>query len=200
VLPPGEGKELLSGIVSVEEKLDGANVGISLDSNAALRVQNRGQYLIKPYSGQFSRLFGWLEQHRIGLETVLSHDLILFGEWCAAVHSVKYTRLSDWFLLFDVYDRTEGKFWSCSRRDELAYRAGIDVVPHLVREKVSLSGLEALLQKSSSSFCDGPMEGLVIRQDSEKWNEARAKLVRADFTQSIGQHWRSRKLAWNLTS
>ena len=45
VLSHAEVASLLSGEVVVEEKLDGANVGLSLDANGNLVVQNRGQYL-----------------------------------------------------------------------------------------------------------------------------------------------------------
>jgi hypothetical protein len=33
--------------------------------------------------------------------------------------------------------------------------------------------------------------------EDEDWLLARGKLVRADFTQAIEGHWRSRKLEWN---
>ncbi|RBL99776.1 DNA ligase [Acidithiobacillus ferridurans] len=41
------------------------------------------------------------------------------------------------------------------------------------------------------------MEGLVIRRESADTCEARAKLVRPDFTQAIDVHWRSRRIDWN---
>ncbi|MFX8075086.1 RNA ligase family protein, partial [Acinetobacter baumannii] len=56
VLSPPEVAALLSGEVIVEEKVDGANLGLSLGEGGTLRAQNRGQYLIPPYSGQFARL------------------------------------------------------------------------------------------------------------------------------------------------
>ena len=36
-----------------------------------------------------------------------------------------------------------------------------------------------------------------MRRESAEWCESRAKLVRADFTQAIGEHWRNRRLEWN---
>src|SRR5690606_32433425 len=106
VLSPDEVDELLSVEVVVEEKLDGANLGLSLTPAGVLRAQNRGQYLVEPHAGQFSRVPAWLAQHGEQLHAVLDPDLILFGEWCAARHSLDYAALPDWFLLFDVYDRT----------------------------------------------------------------------------------------------
>jgi hypothetical protein len=41
------------------------------------------------------------------------------------------------------------------------------------------------------------MEGIVVRRESDDWCEARAKLVRPDFTQAMATHWRKRALKWN---
>ena len=43
----------------------------------------------------------------------------------------------------------------------------------------------------------GPIEGLVIRRESEQWVAGRAKLVHPRFVQNIGEHWRRRKIEWN---
>lgn len=42
VLDLAEATSLLAGYVLVEEKLDGANLGLSLANDGRLRVQNRG--------------------------------------------------------------------------------------------------------------------------------------------------------------
>lgn len=63
VLAPAEAGALLAGEVVVEEKLDGANLGLSLAPDGSLRAQNRGQYLAEPQAGQFSRLTAWLALH-----------------------------------------------------------------------------------------------------------------------------------------
>jgi hypothetical protein len=56
VQSPNEAKALLADEVVVEEKIDGANLGISLGPDGLLRAQNRGQYLAEPHAGQFARL------------------------------------------------------------------------------------------------------------------------------------------------
>lgn len=197
VLLPHEVTELLAAEVVIEEKLDGANVGFSLAPDGSLRAQNRGQYLAEPHAGQFARLPAWLAQHGEGLRSVLASNLIVFGEWCAARHSLDYTTLPDWFLLFDVYDRTAGQFWSTTRRNELASRAGLLTVPQVQQGKVTVSDLKKLVSDTTSRYRAGPLEGVVIRRESVDWCEARAKLVRPDFTQAIESHWRKRAIEWN---
>src|SRR5436190_1852834 len=98
-----EMKRLLGRTASIEEKVDGANLGLSL---------------------------------------------ILFGEWCYAEHSVAYDALPDWFLVFDVYDRQEARFWSRTRRDALAGRVDLSVVPLLDEGVFSMASLSKQLGRS----------------------------------------------------
>lgn len=51
---------LLSEVVVLEENVAGANLGISVGPDGEVRAQNRGQYLLHPFSGQFGRLGQWL--------------------------------------------------------------------------------------------------------------------------------------------
>ena len=131
VLSPAEAQTLLAEAVVIEEKLDGANLGLSISPDGTLWAQNRGQYLIAPYAGQFEHLGHWIDAREDALFDALGENLILFGEWCAARHSVAYDHLPDWFLVFDVYDRSVCCFWSTARRDALARSLGF--IPTKVR-------------------------------------------------------------------
>lgn len=197
VLSPHEAAALLAGEVVVEEKLDGANVGLSLAPDGGLRAQNRGQYLVEPHAGQFARLPAWLAQHGEGLRSVLTPNLILFGEWCAARHSLSYEMLPDWLLLFDVYDRSADRFWNSTRRNALARSAGLVTVPQVQYGKTTVPTLKKLVGDTASRYRAGALEGVVIRRECVDWCEARAKLVRPDFTQAIETHWRKRAIEWN---
>ncbi len=197
VLAPDEVAEFLSHELVIEEKLDGANMGISFSAEAVLHVQNRGQYLNRPYGGQFSRLEEWLASREDDLFDALGSHLMLFGEWCAAQHSLDYATLPDWFMAFDVYDRREQRFWSTRRRDELAQRLGIKLVPRVSKGQVKLPELIDWVKEKTSHYRDGHLEGVVMRYEDDDWLLQRAKLVRPDFVQAIEEHWRSRALQWN---
>jgi ATP-dependent RNA circularization protein (DNA/RNA ligase family) len=199
-LSRAEAEQLLEQPVVVEEKVDGANLGFSVGENGELRAQNRGQYLARPYSGQFSRLNTWLATREGTLFDALGESLILFGEWVAAVHSLDYHRPPDYFLVFDVYDRQAQRFWSTARRDALATDLGLHVIHRVGSGRYRLDKLEQMLENTASAYRDGPCEGLYIRQEDENWLTARAKLVRPDFAQSIAEHWRSRPLRWNMVN
>jgi hypothetical protein len=196
LLSRAEADELLAGDVIVEEKIDGANVGFSVDADGRLRAQNRGAYLSPQHAPpQFKHLFAWLDRHA-ALRDALQPDRILFGEWCYATHAIRYTRLPDWFLAFDVYDAASGEFWSVERRDELADALGIVVVPRVAAGRFTLDELIGLL--GPSRFADGPAEGVYVRREEGGRLVARAKLVRAEFTAAIDEHWSRKALQRNL--
>lgn len=196
VLSPPEAANILAGHVVVEEKVDGANVGLSVGPDGEVRAQNRGTYLARESSHhQFKALFRWMNDRRDALADALFPDLILFGEWCWAVHSIRYTRLPDWLLAFDVYDRGEKRFWSATRRDELVRSLGVALVPRVAEGRFSVAELKSMLGESRIS--DGPAEGLYLRRDEGDFLSARAKLVRPEFVQAIGDHWSRRSLEKN---
>ena len=203
VLTPDETESLLSHNVTVEEKVDGANVGFSVDEEGNLQAQNRGSFLTPGNCPpQFKPIWQWLEPRRDALCDALFPDLMLFGEWCYAAHTVRYSRLPDWFLGFDVFDRASWGFWSVSRRDELLGRLGLAIVPTIGVGSFDLPRLRALL--GQSRLGDFLAEGLYVRVDKFAWGASRmqwlasrAKLVRSEFIQSIGEHWSQRALETN---
>jgi len=187
VMSEFERNEFLLHELVVEEKVDGANLGISFDSDGNIRAQNRGAYLHLPSRGQWKKLSEWLTLRTEAIFEQLTDRYILFGEWCYAKHSVVYDRLPDWFLGFDIYDKSTARFFSCTRRDEIFRAIGISQVSKIECNHFTLSELCALL--SQSCFSDKPSEGLYLRFDQGDWLIQRAKLVRPAFIQSIEQHW-----------
>lgn len=195
-LAPEEVAELLSGEVVVEEKLDGSNVGLSRGDGGRVRAQHRGAYLERGRAHpEYAPLWPWIATREAALASALGDDLMLFGEWCFAVHSVAYDRLPDWLLFFDVYDRSAERFWSVARRDALLERLGLARVPELLRGPLRLEDAEGLLGRSRVG--SSPMEGIVVRRDAGDFGVARAKLVRAEFALAIEEHWASRPITRN---
>jgi ATP-dependent RNA circularization protein (DNA/RNA ligase family) len=187
VLTESECNEFLQHYLVVEEKIDGANFGISFDSEGNIRVQNRGAYLHLPGSGQWKKIGYWLAPRTDTLLERLSDNFILFGEWCYAQHSVFYDHLPDWFLGFDVYDKRFGRFFSSERRDALLREMCIAQVPVVARGHFAYPEIKNLL--STSRLSDQPAEGIYLRFDQDDWLAQRAKLVRPAFIQALEQHW-----------
>ncbi len=188
VLSENERDFILAEEVLVEEKIDGANLGISFSEEGELQVQNRGAWIRRDTCHpQFRSLWSWLASREGDLADALWPHYILFGEWCQAVHSIHYTRLPDWFLAFDVFDRRDHSFWSPERRGELACAVRVEQVPQLGEGQFDLDALKQLL--GTSRCGTGPMEGLVVRRVVDGNTTSRAKLVQPEFVQVIEEHW-----------
>jgi len=190
-------EDFLSTPVIVEEKLDGANLGISISTDGGICFQNRGSYLSHPFTGQFERLRLWQALHEDAIFDVLDESLIIFGEWCAARHSLDYTNLPDLFLGFDVYDRHKNNFWSTKRRDKLLFEAGLYKAPQIAKGRYEINELKKIASGKSSIYRSGNMEGVILRKENDDWLVQRAKLVRPDFTQAMQEHWSKRGIEWN---
>ena len=135
---PGRGQQQL---VAMEEKVDGANLGISIDADMNLCVQNRSHYINSKTHKQFSSLDAWLSDNSASLYEILQPGQhVLFGEWLYAKHSIHYTRLPGYFMAFDIYDRAVGKFFSWRERNKRLEGSGIPIVRQIA--EVTLSGRE----------------------------------------------------------
>lgn len=135
---PGRGQQQL---VAIEEKVDGANLGISIDTDMNLCVQNRSHFINSKTHKQFSSLDVWLSNNSPSLFEILTPGQhVLFGEWLYAKHSIHYTRLPGYFMAFDIYDRVVGKFLSWRERNRRLEGSGIPIVKQIA--EVPLSGRE----------------------------------------------------------
>lgn len=187
VLSESERDEFLQHHLVIEEKVDGANLGISFNSEGNIQAQNRGAYLHLPGTGQWKKLGNWLTPRIDTLFEQLSNRYILFGEWCYAQHSVFYDRLPDWFLGFDIYDKQYGRFLSERERDALFEKIRIAQVPVITRGRFTYQEIKKLL--SQSKLTSQSAEGIYLRIDQNDWLTQRAKLVQPMFIQSVEQHW-----------
>lgn len=195
LMDAGEAKALLRRPASIEEKVDGANLGLSIGPDGRLRAQSRGHYLEPGTAGQWRPLWRWLALHENRLVRALGSSLILFGEWCYAEHSVAYDALVDWLLVIDVYDRHASRFWSRNRRDALANESGLSVVPLLDEGIFSMASLRKQLGRSRLGSL--PAEGIYLRWDEGDWLLARAKVVRPGWVMAPDERWSSRPLRTN---
>lgn len=134
----------------VEEKLDGANSALSIDSDGGLLLQSRGHYLRGgARERQFDLLKTWAHCHQAAFRDVLGQRYVMYGEWVYAKHTVFYDLLPHYFMEFDVLDREDGGFLSTERREALLAGLPIGHVPVLHRGTVpTVSALADLVRPS----------------------------------------------------
>jgi hypothetical protein len=199
--------------VVVEEKLDGANVGISVAGDGRLRLQSRGHYLTGgPRERQFDLLKTWAACHQDALASVLGTRYTLYGEWLYARHTVFYDALPHYFHEFDVLDLVNDAFLSTERRRQLL--AGLPIVGVPVLFEGAFPGLPALRKTIVPSRYKSPnwqerlaetaltlgldpltvaretdpsseMEGLYLKVEQDGRVVERYKLVRSTFLTAI---------------
>jgi len=210
LLTAGEAAQFFDGqtMVTVEEKVDGANCGISLSAEYEVRFQNRAKYVTSAYASQWKGLDAWKEEHASEICTLLEPEVeILFGEWCLARHSMPYTHLPAYFVAFDIYNKREGRFCSAAERDRRLSGLNIPVVPHVTQRAFnSVDELTQLMQQKSNYY-NGPMEGIYLRVDEPPergnlWLLRRGKIVQPGFLQVIEEdgHWIHKDLVKNGVS
>ena len=196
ILPPGDARAFLEGPVIVEEKVDGANLGLSIGPDGRVRAQSRGNYLAPGRShAQWNPLWPWLAQREQALVNALGDELMLFGEWAYALHTISYSSLPAWFLAFDIYEPKNDRFWSVANRNTLAEQLGMETVPEVFRGRLAMNQVAGLI---GASLVGAPrMEGLYLRHETNGYLKQRSKVVSADFKQRSEEHWTRRALVAN---
>jgi len=142
----------------IEEKIDGANCGISLDDDGRVRLQSRGHVLVGgPRERHWDLFKRWGHAHASDLADHLRGGLTIYGEWLYAKHTVFYDRLPHYFLEFDIRDAT-GSFWSTARRREHLLGLPIVAMPvvweGVVKDPDEVAGLVARSLYKSSDWRD----------------------------------------------
>ncbi|MEE8522944.1 MAG: RNA ligase family protein [Thermoanaerobaculia bacterium] len=197
----------------VEEKLDGANAGISIGDGGELLLQSRGHYLTGGPRERHWDLFKRWAHARAGVfRERLGRRYVVYGEWLYAKHTVFYDRLPHYFMEFDVLDRRTGSFLSTARRHALWDGGPLASVPVLHRGEVR--SMQKLWRMIGTSLCksehwrqalddqaraqeldvarvrgetdgSGDMEGLYVKVEEGGGVCARYKLIRASFLTTV---------------
>ncbi|KAH0288725.1 hypothetical protein KCU62_g4958, partial [Aureobasidium sp. EXF-3399] len=208
ILSSSDAKAFLQSIdpsttVVVEEKVDGANLGISLDSCGAFKVQNRSHYVNSKSHAQFKKLDKWLEDHYEDLSTVLDVKSsqpgrwILYGEWLFAKHSIHYSNLPDLFLAFDLLDTKTSSFLSREALSERLKGTKLHQVKDIEVEKPDEQSLLDIVRGRQSIYYEGVVEGVYLRRQKDGKTIDRAKIVRSGFIAG-DEHWNRRGVTPNI--
>ena len=173
----------------VQEKIDGANMGISwLNDGPVLRnrkhILNKGYSKIKtPAKKQFTSAWNWIHKHESDIkkaEKIWESPITIFGEYMWAKHSIEYNKLPDWFIAYDIWSVNDEKFLSTIMVDQILSQTSIKYIKPIettlnsVQDIISLSEME-------SSYRDGIVEGIVIKTSNGDFLNQSWKVVNSKF-------------------
>jgi hypothetical protein len=207
-------REIAGRYLVIEEKMDGANAGVSFSSDGRLLLQSRGHYLVGGEREKHFHLFKtWANRYATELRAALADRYLMYGEWLYAKHTVFYTDLPHYFLEFDIYDKLTGEFLDTERRMSF-----LEQVPFVVSVKVlqrgtvdSRAALAAMIGRShfiapdhlqrlreicaernldadqvlKETDASGLLEGLYIKVEEGGIVRKRYKYVRAGFLTAV---------------
>lgn len=207
-------EEIKGRYVVLEEKVDGANCGISFDEAGRLMLQSRGHFLNGGYGErQFDLFKTWASCHQADLYQLLGSRYVMYGEWLYAKHTVYYDSLSHYFMEFDLFDKVKGCFLSTAKRRQMLagcpfvasvlvlYEGRLDSLEELtsflgkshfkterhkdvLEEQCRELGLDWELVKKQTDLSD-LMEGIYIKVEAGDVVNDRFKYVRSTFLNSI---------------
>lgn len=202
-----EDLELLlnSSYVTIEEKIDGANCGMT-KLNEYPVIRNRTHILNKSYTGntktpakaQFASIWTWyyrnIDKFK-ALENILGYNPSVYGEWMYAAHTIHYSKLPDVFVAFDLYNSNAKKFYAPEIGRNILTQAGFATVP-LLAQNISLSTEKLIeLRDGEAAFTDGKREGIYIKVSDGEFITHRYKMVRPGFKQD--ENWIKQPLVRN---
>lgn len=207
-------EDLKASHLIVEEKMDGANCGISFTPSGELQLQSRGHYLTGgPRERQFQLFKTWANRYAADMWAQLGDRYVLYGEWLYAKHTVYYDELPHYFMEFDILDTHNQSFLSTSRRKDFLQDLPFIYSVHVLHEgKVSsekvlrdqvgasrfISDYQEKHLRQEAIQCGlsaekalretdttGLMEGLYIKLEQNGVVTGRYKFVRPGFLQTI---------------
>lgn len=185
---------LLNREIIITEKVDGSNVCLEHD---AVYARSHAKAPKHPS-------FDALKALHAQVKSRIPEGIQIFGEWCYAKHSIEYTSLPNYLLLFGVRDLDLKGHWNAWELvEDWAEQLEVATVPLLGKFSVAT---ESQLKKVTDRFTTAPSalggvrEGVVVRVagsfgDSE-FSTSVAKWVRKDHV-STSDHWSHQEIARN---
>jgi len=186
--------QLLSTPVVVTEKLDGSNVCLMRKECFAR------SHASPPKHDSFDMFKAFHAQ----IKNLLPIHTQFFGEWLYAKHSIEYTNLPGYFLLFGVRELINKTWCSWKSVEKLAELLGVYTVPVIAANKIfdTVEDIKAFIDRHFTlpSMYAPQREGFVIRQqdsfDDDFFSQCVVKWVRAEHNQ-IDKHWMKKEIVRN---
>lgn len=173
----------------IQEKIDGANMGISFNDGPILR--NREHILNKGYSKirtnakrQFTSAWNWLHKHEDDIRNVEKEwqsPITIYGDWMIYQHSLFYDKLPDTFIAYDIWSVEDDKYLSPDivakllNKTNISYIKPKEIIFNNIKEIIEYSEME-------SEYRNGMREGIVLKTTEGDFLKETYKVVNKHFS------------------
>lgn len=173
----------------VQEKIDGANLGISWLNDGPI-VRNREHILSKGYTKiktpakkQFTSTWNWVHAHEDDIKEVektWQSPITIYGEWMFAQHSLHYDKLPDLFIAYDIWSVEDEKFLAPDLVQSLLDKTEIS---YIRPDKKTFLSIQDIVTESEreSEYRNGVVEGIVMKTSSGFFSKDVFKVVNKLF-------------------
>jgi hypothetical protein len=182
----------------VQEKLDGANLGVSWTSGPVIRNRNnilKKGYIKKetPSKIQFRSSWNWIHAHNKDIQKLsksLMTPVTIYGEWMFASHSIFYDKLPDFFMAYDIYLSEYDEWLSPDKFESEISQTNIRFIKPT---KMTFNDISDVVRVSElpSEYRNGIREGIVIKLSDDGKITQSFKIVnkfferREDFNEEL---------------
>ncbi len=172
-------ERILHSTLLAQEKLDGFNIGICVNSAGNFVVIQKNRVITWNQYEWLTGLENWCAKEAQVLLHELGDRIALFGEFLPGLAGYELP----WFV-FDCYDRMAHRFLSLNELHHRTRRIQLNYVP-LLFEGVprNINIIEQLI--GTSSVTNTRMEGVYLRLEDPHYLRERYKYVRNDYQKSI---------------
>jgi len=162
-------EELQGKRLVVEEKIDGANTGISF-VDYELRLQCRGHFLgLGNDWPEFDQFKVWANTWTDQFFDILEDRYIMYGEWMSGFHSVFYDLLPRYFMEFDIYDKKERVFLDTPSRNKMVEKANVKISQVRVITEGKFDSIDDIVKNVGlSAFISDKAYNILEREMREK--------------------------------
>jgi len=165
--------------IIVQEKLDGANVGVALKDGKIYALTRSGYEAKTSQYAQHLAFSDWVYANEDRFRRVLSEGMRLCGEWLHTAHGTRYNLLHEPFVAFDLIDDKNHRVIYSEFEQKVGYEF---VLPHLVNIGNPMSVDTALAELGPLGFHGAieQIEGAVWRVERKGIVDFLCKYVRPD--------------------
>lgn len=154
----------LGDIISITEKVDGANASFTRDDKNPLGVSSYSRRLALNMGNTLQGFYGWVIDNIVPVKNELIPNYRYIGEWTCP-HKIKYKEeYTKQFLLFSIWDDEREQYLSDEIVKLEAERLGLKTVEYFYYgEFISYEHMASFVGKSNITDIPDTGEGIVVK-------------------------------------